>query len=247
MKDGRLLTMCASVLFGLLAVSLAGQETPTNIQTVVIEDFTGESDVRWTARGSNFTAEGYPRSALVPTGPDALYQGTPEEERSALGVEAAFNRTGFNYLQLVPVTENEDGEDVPTGIEIPGTAQTLDMWVWGSNRNMYVDVHLRDYRGIEHVIRMGDIAFDGWRNLNAEIPSRIPQSSPTLPRFRDMELTRVVVWSRPGTPVENYFVYLDEIRVLTDMYESPFDGRELANPEYVNELWSDAEVEEFSE
>lgn len=249
MRDGRLLKLCASVLFGLLAASLAGQEqTPTNIQTQVIEDFTGENGVRWTARGSNFIADGYPRAAYVATGPDALYtRRGNDNERSSFGVNAAFNRTGFNYLQLVPVQENEDGEDVPVGIPIPGVAETIDMWVWGSNRNMYVDAHLRDYRGVDHVIRMGDIAFNGWRNLTAHIPSRIPQTASTLPRFRELELTRLVVWTRPGTPVDDFYVYVDEIRVLTDLYESPFDGEELADPERVEQLWDETDVEEFSD
>lgn len=246
MRYGRLLSISASVLFILLAVSLVGQDfTPTNIQTETIEDFTGANGVRWTARGSSFIADGYPRAAYVATGPDALYSRRQDAERSSFGVNAAFNRTGFNYLQLVPVTEDENGEVVPTGIPIPGTAQRIDLWVWGSNRDMYVDAHLRDYRGIDHVIRMGDIAFDGWRNLTANIPSRIPQASRTLPRFRELELTRIVVWSRPRTPVENFYVYLDEIRVITDLYRSPFDGEELADPEFVNELWSDTDVEEF--
>lgn len=245
MRDGRLLRICMSALFVLLAASLVGQETPTNIQTEVIEDFTGANDIRWTARGSRMIAEGYPRSGYLATGPDALYRRRPDEERSSFGVNAAFNRTGFNYLQLVPVGVDENGEEIPTGIPIPGTAQTIDMWVWGSNRNMYVDAHLRDYRGVEHVIRMGDIAYDGWRNLRAHIPARIPQTSTTLPRFRELELTRLVVWTRPGTPVENFYVYVDEIRVLTDLYESPYDGEELADPEYVEELWSDTDVEEF--
>ena len=34
-----------------------------------------------------------------------------------------------------------------------------------------------------------------------------------------------------------FHFYLDHIKVLTDMFETPFDGEGLASPEFVSEIW----------
>ncbi len=242
MRNGCLLRVVASLTFVFLAAPLFSQTTssPTNIQTLVLANFTEDEDIQWSVRGSHFIASqlGFPRYGYFPVGPDALYLVGPERDRSSLGINAAFNRRGFNYLEISPVETNDDGEEVESAIPIPGRASHIDVWVWGSNYDMYVDVHVRDFRGVVHVLRMGDLDFAGWRNLRTEIPSRIPQSQVTLPRFQPLELTRIVVWTRPNTVVNNFFVYFDEIRVMTDLYEAPFDGSDLANPGFVDDLWS---------
>jgi hypothetical protein len=33
-------------------------------------------------------------------------------------------------------------------------------------------------------------------------------------------------------------MFLDDLKVLTDLFETRFDGDELADPDYLNELWS---------
>jgi hypothetical protein len=38
--------------------------------------------------------------------------------------------------------------------------------------------------------------------------------------------------------VDNFYVYLDQFKVLTDTFESFYDGDELADPDRVQELWS---------
>jgi len=38
--------------------------------------------------------------------------------------------------------------------------------------------------------------------------------------------------------VDNFQIYFDQIKVLTDTFESLFDGDELADTERVQELWS---------
>jgi hypothetical protein len=38
--------------------------------------------------------------------------------------------------------------------------------------------------------------------------------------------------------VNNFYIYFDQLKVLTDTFETRYDGEELADPKKVQELWS---------
>lgn len=247
MKIGRLLGI--GVVAGALwlpQVMYAQQQATTNYQSIVIETFDDSAESRWIVTGSKFATEGLPQASWVRTWPDALYRREPEGRNlHSLGIRAAFDRQGYNYLEITPVDE----DDEPRGIPIPGRVRHLDMWVWGSNFDYYMDIHLRDYRGVVHVLKLGDINYRGWRNLRIMIPSYIPQDTrytaefnPVTSQFdaaeRELELVKIVMWTRPSERVSGFFLYLDEIKVETDLFRQPFDGELLADPAVVNELWS---------
>lgn len=250
MKSGRLLGLGLVVAI-LMPLAVAAQTATTNYQTRVIEDFDDPEGSEWVVLGSKFIAEGYPQMAHVRTWPEALYRREPEDRTlRALGVQAAFDRPGYNFLEFIPVETNDEGEQVPRGIDIPGRVRNLDMWVWGSNFDYYIDVHVRDYRGMTHVLRLGDIGYVGWRNMRISIPTWIPQDTRYTAELRNgeftsdlrgLQLVKIVLWTRPTERVNGFYVYLDEIKVETDMYRDPFDGEDLRDPEFVQELWSESE------
>ena len=251
MKIGRLLGIGLVVVLLIPMAIAAQQQATTNYQSIVIEDFDNPDESQREVNAGKFIADGYPRMAYVNTWPQALYRQEPDGRTlQSLGVQAAFTRQGYNYVEFVPVEQNQDGETVPRGIPIPGEVNNLDMWVWGSNFDYYVDIHLRDYRGMTHVLKLGDINFRGWRNLRIQIPTWIPQSSRYTAELRNgqfesdlrsLELVKIVLWTRPQERVNGFFVYFDEIKVETDMYRDPFDGEELRDPQYVEQLWSGSE------
>lgn len=251
MRTGRLLGLSLVAALLVPMVNFAQQQATTNYQSIVIEDFDNPEESRWTVEPGRFIADGFPRVAYVRTFPQALYRREPEDrELRAFGVQAAFDRQGYNYLEFVPVRENDEGEMVPRGIPIPGRVRFLDMWVWGSNFDYYMDIHLRDYRGMVHVIKLGDIFYRGWRNLRVQIPTWIPQDAPYIAELRagefasdlrGLELVKIVLWTRPRERVNGFFVYLDEIKVETDLYRAPFDGEDLREPGYVQDLWAEGE------
>ncbi len=41
------------------------------------------------------------------------------------------------------------------------------------------------------------------------------------------------MWTRPEEKVDNFYIYFDQIKVLTDIFISRFDGDNLANQESV--------------
>lgn len=248
---GLVLALLASPLHTLFAQT---SNRTTNFESVVLESFDDPEQANWVVCGSKFINEEFlvdsnftgcantVRSQLVEAWPEALYRQPPEGvSPRSLGVNAAFDRQGYNYLEIMPATENENGELVEDPIQIPGEVQNLDLWVWGSNRNYYLELQLRDYRGIVHTLDLGNIAFRGWQNLRIEIPTSIPQEVIYVPQRQQLELVKIVLWTRPEERVDEFFVYFDNIKVFTDTFEQPFDGERLANPETVQELWNQGE------
>lgn len=156
-----------------------------------------------------------------------------------MGVQASFTRRGYNWLEFIPVEDEDDdqGNPVLRPITIPGRPERLDIWAWGSNYEYYLEFQVRDYRGIVHNIRVGDISYAGWRNLGARIPNNIPRAVRFIPQRRQLELLKVVLWTRPDESVAGFHFYMDQIKVLTDVFQNPFDGEGLANPEFVQEVW----------
>ena len=235
--------LCLTVLIFLLAANLSAQTG--SLQSRVIAEFDNplELDFRgdsfsWTVRtngGSGPDPE--PDFQWVQTFPRALYNrnNPPPSDAGVLGVyQAGFARQGYNYIEFIPVYDS----DPTKGIPIPGIAKTVDFWVWGSRYNYYMEIHLRDYRGISHVIEMGDINFRGWKNLQAPIPFVIPQRDVHDPLGQELQISKIVLWTTPQEGAGEFRVYLDEIKVSTDVFVMPYDGDDLADPDNVNTLWS---------
>ena len=193
----------------------------------------------WIVQGSKFATQGFPQYKLVKAWPEAVY-GRNKENRDlySMGIHSKFDRKGYNYIEIIPATKDSSGNIVPTTIPIPGKVQRMDVWVWGSNYNYTMDVFLRDYRGIDHVLHLGSLQFMGWRDLAVTVPGSIPQSRRYIPQFQGLELTKLVVWTAPEEKVDDYWVFLDELTILTDMYQTRYDGENLADPDYLNQIWS---------
>jgi len=252
MKRGVLLAFFLVTSFVLIAPTAFADRQTENLQSRIIERFDGPEDDgqydyrqnhRWIVRGSKFVTEGFPTYAWVDTWPQALYRVAPGDvQLRSIGVQASFDRMGYNFLEFIPVEDEDDenGEPVAKGIPIPGRVQNIDFWVWGSNHNYYMDIHLMDHRGIVHVLRMGNINYRGWQNLKVNIPTYIPQDVVWVPQRQGLELVTIVMWTQPTERVAGFYIYIDEIKVFTDVFEAPFDGEGLAIPEEIENLWSNA-------
>jgi hypothetical protein len=123
-------------------------------------------------------------------------------------------------------------------IPIPGRVMSMDMWIWGANLRYYIEVFVRDHRGVVHNLRLGDIAFPGWRNLRVNIPTSIPQSRRTLPSYAGLSFVKFRIWTQPVERVDNFYVYFKQLKILTNTFETLFDGNDLADPSNVERLWA---------
>jgi hypothetical protein len=240
MKHGSFKAVCL-ILMALAASVVFGDDNTVNMESIVLETFDGDSDYEWGVAASKFATktddESFPKLTYVGASPTALRQSQDVEHKS-LGVWGKFDRRGYNWVDIYPVAK--DGGDVvePVEIPLPGRVSALDLWIWGSNLNYYIEVYVRDYNGVVYTLNLGNINFLGWKNLKLTIPANIPQSRKTIPSLASLTFVKFRVWTLPTARVDNFYIYFDHLKVLTDTFESRYDGEELGDPNRVNEFWS---------
>ncbi len=252
MTLGRRLSLILFAGTLLSVVPVWADEVTQRLESIVLDTFDSESERTWVengvekketriwvVRGSKFTVEGFPKMAFPEAWPTALFDTNPDNlPLKVLGINGGFDRLGYNYVEFFPATKDAEGTVVSQPLRIPGVGKSIDIWVWGSMFRYNLEVHIRDSRGIPYVLELGNLWFRGWRNLSVRIPTHIPQSQIYLPNYLGLTLTKFVVRTDPGEKVDNFFVYFDNLKVLSDMHSSPFDGRDLARPEVTNRIWS---------
>lgn len=246
------------VLLGLVFPAF-GDEVTADYQAIVLESFDGNSahqwefgdrsfsyDYEWALDASKFaTVSGsdiFPKLTYVEAWPMALFGlNRNQQELKSLGVWGRFDRRGYNWVDVYPVRPGTGGNgEAPEAFEIPlpGRITNLDMWVWGANLNFYLEAYVRDHNGVVHALNMGGLGYQGWRNLRVQIPNSIRQSKRILPRLAGLTFVKFRIWTTPLERVDNFYVYFDQMKVLTDTFESLYDGDDLADPERVQELWA---------
>lgn len=258
MKRGRLVPGLI-LLLGLHAAPTYADDVAQRLESIVVDSFddpatrtwvensTPMSEAReWVVTGSKFaTKEGdiqYPRLAVVEgdgTFPEALFGNNPTKlPLKSLGIYAKFDRKGYNYFELYPVKKDDKGNVVPSPIALPGITKVIDLWVWGSNFRTNLELHVRDYRGIPYILNGGSLDFAGWKNVEINVPSSIPQSQPYLPHYKGLQLTKIVVRTEPTERVDGFYIYFDQLKVLTDMHQNPYDGKSLLNSDFINKYFA---------
>ncbi|MGA2973936.1 MAG: flagellar filament outer layer protein FlaA [Spirochaetia bacterium] len=231
-------TVLAMALFFTNALARADEITQT-IASRNLATFDDPATAgNWIVQGSKYATKDFPQFQLVRAWPEALYgKNRDNKNLFALGIHGRFDRKSYNYIEIIPAAKDSAGKLQPASIPLPGRAQSIDMWVWGANYNFWLDAHIRDYEGIDHVIHMGSLLYAGWRDLTAAISTAIPQARKYIPRYAGLELTKLVIWTAPDEKVDDFYFFIDEISVLTDLFETRFDGEDLADPATLNNIW----------
>lgn len=244
----QLLLLLLFISAGAVIGIVGADEINENIETVVVDDFDSATTLKgsqrawfWYLRGSKFAVEESLDCKLIEGYPDTLFTKKQAEGKDlhVLGIKGSFNRKGYNYFEVIPVTKDESGKIVSRPIELPGLVKTIDLWVWGSNFDYYIEIFLLDSRGVNHRLKLGELTFEGWKNLSVKVPSYIPQSRRYIPKHEALYLTKIVIWTRPNERVNDFFVYFDHLKVNTDSFISKFDGDEMAEITEVERMWSE--------
>ena len=234
-------------------------ERPVDLQAVVLESFNGSTvrewsyggrtfryDFDWAMDASRFVSRDhdspFPRKAFVEAFPRQLFGNNPNNlDLRSLGIWGRFDRRGHNWIDVYPIetgTGQEGEPPIPFEIPMPGRIRNVDIWVWGSNLNLRLEAYFRDHQGLIHVIPMGTLEFSGWRNMTATIPGYIPQTRRVQPVYAGLSFVKFRIWTAPNERVDNFFVYFNQFKVLTDTFETLFDGNDLADPDTVRALWA---------
>jgi hypothetical protein len=244
MKHGSFKAFCVILLACVTVLSGFADDLMISWETKILESFNGDSNYVWKTDASRFITRTdtvtYPQTAYVNSWPIAAFgSNIGGDPIRSFGIHGRFDRRGYNWIDIYPVLADGDGE-TPFEIPIPGRVNSLDMWVWGSNLNFYIEIYVRDHQGVVHILRLGDISYAGWRDLRVNIPSNIQQSKRILPRYAGLTFVKFRIWSQPVENVGDFYIYFKQFKALTDMFETYFDGEELADPDRIQELWTNA-------
>ena len=242
MKRGSILFL--SVLLAIIFVipsAVFADESTENLVSIVVESFDPEDRTSdWLVFGSKFITEDYPKQVYAKAWPEALWgYNTEDNDYQVLGINARFDRQGYNNLEIVPVVDASAEEWEHNPIPLRGRVKRFDCWVWGSMYDYDIEVHLMDYNGINWVLPLGNLKYSGWKNLVADIPYYIPQATQYIPYYKQMTFEKLVIWTAPQESVKEYYVYIDQLKILTDVFESKFDGDTLTWPDKIDEMWGE--------
>ena len=241
MRKGSILIICLTVLFLLVLPSVTADSATENLESRILESFDPEDRTTdWLVLGSKFVTEGFPKQTYTKSWPEAVFGSNKDDkDLQVLGINVKWDRKGYNNIEIIPVKEDADGNTVPNPLSIPGRAKKLDLWVWCSDFDYYFEIHVRDTNGVVHVLNMCGLARIGWNNFYTDIPGYIAQTGNYVPFLKSLELVKIVIWTKPTENVSNYFVYFDQIKVLTDTFITRFDGDDLAGEGSAAEIWGE--------
>ena len=227
------------LVIGILFSAAAWAQDTQIITSRTIQTFDDPAtNSNWIVQGSKYHTEGYPQATLVKAWPESLYgKNTAGKSLLSLGIHGKFDRKSYNSIEWIPAKKDDAGKLQPDAIPLPGKVRSLDLWVWGSNYNFTLDIYVRDFQGIDHILHMGSLMFAGWRDLSTTISGSIPQSRKYIPNYAGLELTKIVIWTAPDEKVDDFYVFIDEINEITDMFVQRFDGEDLADQATINNLW----------
>lgn len=214
------------------------------------DDGSGENH-RWVVIGSKFSTEGFPKLALAPFAEPIA---DTSEGNNSLGIKGSFDRPGFNYIEIIPVENDNDanGNPVPKLLNIPGIASKMDIWVWCAGYDYDLKAEFIDYTGKLYVVDVGNLKYKGWKLFKFSVPNvkrirYIPDSNLAQIKFSKFVIWtnsgEKVTWVSPGVkdkPAEvGFYVYLDQFRLFTDEYISKYPGQELTDPKNIEKIWKD--------
>jgi len=157
-----------------------------------------------------------------------------EDDHKSLGIRGRFDRQGYNWIDVYPVT----ADSTPFEIPLPGRVQRFNLWVWSGNIDCYIEATVRDYQGIVHTIHLGNLTYYGWKKLAVQVPASIRQEKRREPRHAGLRFVKFRIWTQPIQEVGDFYVFLKQFDTITDTFESMFDGDQLADPDLLPGLWA---------
>ncbi|MDR3335068.1 MAG: flagellar filament outer layer protein FlaA [Treponema sp.] len=157
-----------------------------------------------------------------------LFEGNPAEkqpieeeadlnipDKYVLGTRVDFLHRGHSSFILTPRRP----------IPIEGITKTVSVWVVGRNYNHELKLLVQDYFGRSFELSMGKLNFQGWKKLTVAIPPQredgrngIVQRNYHYNNQLGIKITGFRVDCDPSETVGTYYLYLDDLRAVTDLF-----------------------------
>lgn len=137
-------------------------------------------------------------------------------DSKVLGVKVDFFRRGYNSFAVTSVKP----------LPVEGIAKTLSVWVVGRNFNHTLKLLLEDYWGHQFELYVGKLNHSGWKLMTVAIPpqnrdgkSGIIQKDYHYSTRMGLKVIGFKVECDPEDAYGSYYMYLDDLRVVSDLYE----------------------------
>lgn len=235
------------------------QQTAKNV--IVVQDFDdpegGMQNITWELSPSVYTTrtdeKPYPEKGFIAGRPGRLDTTLIKEDDASMRVLAlrtAFNKKGYNYLELVPYDNREtpletsaDGSPV-AGLYFDAPILDFGLYIWGSNRDYTLEATFEAPNGTTFTVPLGSLKFRGWKLLTATIPAKYYKEN-DLNSLRGskfaLKLLKIVLWTKPTERVDDFVVYIDTMYITRAFTRLSYDGDTLGNIDTVNSIeWESA-------
>lgn len=134
--------------------------------------------------------------------------GVEEPDSFVLGVRVDYFRRGATQINVTSIRP----------LAVPGIAKSISVWVVGRNFNHLLRVVIEDDFGTRVSLPMGRMNFSGWKEMTVAIPPTLRQRNPHYSDRGGLRILGFVIEPDMRETYGTYFVYLDDLRVVTDLF-----------------------------
>lgn len=161
--------------------------------------------------------EGRPAAAASEPVADPRYVGQDPKvvDKYVFGVKTEFYQRGYNEIFI----------NAKRPVPIEGITKTISVWVVGRNYNHVLWVELKDFFGNSYELPMGKLNFQGWKKMSVAIPPQNPdgrtgivQRNYHYTNHMGLKITGFRVECDPDEAYGTYYIYLDDLRAVTDLF-----------------------------
>jgi hypothetical protein len=198
------------------AEAIGTEEAQQELKEISVDKF--EHEGYWTSYMSSDS--GYVTTRLFEGAPRGKEPVADEQDQNipdkfVLGTRVDFLHRGHTSFVLRP------NRPIP----IEGITKIISVWVVGRNFNHSLTVLIEDFFGKPYELYMGNLNFQGWKQLKAAVPPQTEDGTSGVVQRNYHYNTQLGIKIRgfridvdPMEALGSYYVYFDDLRAVTDLF-----------------------------